>query len=314
MSQPTGQKWALIGPGAIGLYYGGRLAQSGVQLQVLGRSDFSALSAEGIRIRMMDSVSKVCKAEYQVRPAGLARTSEEIGPVDCVVVAAKSTANADLIETLRPLVHEGTVLLSLQNGMGNAEFFASAFPENPVLVGLCFVCVNRVEPGLVENYLPGRVELGSLGERFPRQLEEVVQVLLAAGVQCRASTSLNASLWRKLCWNVPFNGLSIAAGGITTDKILEDVELNRRAHVLMEEVRAVAAADGVAISDDFMQGQFDVTERMGAYQPSSLIDFLAGRPVELDAIWGEPLRRGQSHGVAMPELERVHAEIAAALA
>lgn len=313
MIDPDERKWALVGPGAIGLYYGGMLAKNDVQLHILGRSDFSALAVKGIRIRMVNPQTKELDAEYQVRPAQLARNPAAIGPMNFVMIAAKSTANAAIVEALRPLVRRHTVILSLQNGMGNAEYFAKAFPGNPVLTALCFVCVNRTEPGLVENYLPGRVEIGSLNDRYPRQVEEAVQAFFDAGLKCRASESLNASLWRKLCWNVPFNGLSIAAGGITTDKILADPDLNRRAHVLMEEVRAAAAAEGVEIPDDYLQGQFDVTEKMGAYQPSSLIDFLAGRPVELGSIWGEPLRRGQSQGVAMPELERLQSEIAALL-
>ncbi|MGB0415630.1 MAG: 2-dehydropantoate 2-reductase [Coraliomargarita sp.] len=313
MIHPEERTWALVGPGAIGLYYGGLLARNGTQLHVVGRSDFAALAGKGIRIRMMNPQTDELDAEYQVRPTQLARNPAAIGPMNFVIIAAKSTANPALLDTLRPLVRRHTVILSLQNGMGNTEFFAQAFPGNPVLTGLCFVCVNRTEPGLVENYLPGRVEIGSLEDRYPRQVKEVVEALVAAGIKCRASESLNRALWRKLCWNVPFNGLAIAAGGITTDKIVADPELKRRARALMEEVRLAAAAEAVEIPEDFLQGQFDVTEKMGAYQPSSLIDFLAGRPVEVDSIWGEPLRRGQARSVPMPELERLHAEIAAAV-
>ena len=310
MTTPVDRKWALVGPGAVGLYYGGMLARRAVSLHVLGRSDFVALKEEGICIRMVNSQTEALDAEYRIRPKQLAQDPTEIGIMDLIIIAAKTTVNAALIETLRPMVVKHSVLLSLQNGMGNAEFFARAFPENAVLAGLCFVCVNRLEPGVVENYLPGRVEIGSLGDRYSREVEAVVQTFVEAGLKCRAAESLNSTLWRKLCWNVPFNGLSIAAGGITTDKILANAELNRRAHVLMEEVRAAAFADGVKISDDFLKDQFDVTERMGDYQPSSLIDFLAGRPVEVESIWGEPLRRGTAHGLAMSELERLHQEIA----
>lgn len=160
--------------------------------------------------------------------------------------------NDVLIETLRPLIRDGsTVILSLQNGMGNVEHFAQAFPNNPVLGGLCFVCVNRTEPAVVENYLPGRVEIGSLEGRWPCEAEAVVDAFKAAGLKCRVSKSLSESLWRKLCWNVPFNGLAIAAGGITTDKILADPDLAQRARVLMGEVKAAAQTEGIEIEDHF---------------------------------------------------------------
>jgi len=104
------------------------------------------------------------------------------------------------------------------------------------------------------------------------------------------------------------------AGGMTTDLILADSELVRRARRLMKELQATAALCGHVITDSFLQGQLDVTEKMGAYQPSSLIDFLDGRAVEVEAIFGEPLRRGQSMGLAMPELSKLYAELLEAVA
>lgn len=306
--------WALIGPGAVGLYYGGRLAASGAKLSVLARSDADALSAHGIRIAMVNPKTGAVDDRLIGPLEAVHCSADTIGAVDCVIVAAKSTVNAALIESLRAVVEPAkTTIVCLQNGMGNAEFFAKTFPDNPILVGLCFVCVNRTEAGLVENYHPGKIELGSLGDRWPDQVESVADALNAASVPTDRADRLDAALWRKLCWNVPFNGLSIAAGGITTDKILSDRTLVKRAHMLMEEVRSAASATGILISDTFIEGQFTVTERMGAYKPSSLIDYLAQKPVELESIWGEPLRRGESLGAKMPELNKLYAELKALL-
>lgn len=307
--------WALVGPGAVGLYYGGLLAVNGEQLHVLARSDAATLKSEGIILSRVHPKSGQLIDETAVRPASVAGKASQIGPVDIVVVAAKATVNADLVEALRSTVAPGrTAILTLQNGMGNAEFYAKHFPENPILSGLCFVCVNRVAPGVVENYHPGRVEIGSLGDRWPDLAQASVDAFADAGVKTFFAPSLDAALWRKLCWNVPFNGLSIAAGGITCDRILADPGIQSRARVLMEEIRSAAREAGHAIEDSFLEGQFEVTEKMGAYQPSSLIDFLDGRPVEVDAIWGEPLRRGRAMGLSMPELERLHTEITNAVA
>lgn len=305
--------YALVGPGAVGLYYGGRLAEAGAALHVLARSDAPALQSQGITLRQVDPSTYELLSERRIEPAQVSTDPQAIGPVDCVLVTAKSTYNQKLIDDLHPLVEPGrTVILTLQNGMGNAEFFARHFPDNPILCGLCFICVNRTAPAVVENYHPGRVEFGSLGDAWPEQVAAVVECFNHAGVKGVASESLDASLWRKLCWNIPFNGLSIAAGGWTTDRLLAEPELKARARRLMEEVREAAALSGHVIPDKFIQGQFDVTEQMGAYQPSSLIDYLAGRPVEVEAIWGEPLRRGAALGAAMPELSRLVDELRAA--
>ena len=262
---------------------------------------------------MVNPRTRALDAAYAARPAKVSLSAAELGPMDVVILAAKSTANPDVAQQLQPLLGPDTVILCLQNGLGNAEFFAREFPGALVLAGICFVCVNRIESGLVENYEPGRVEIGSLGERYPHAAQELAAAFVQAGVKCRVAASLRASLWRKLCWNVPFNGLAIAGGGMTTDQVLAVPELRRRVHRLMEEVRTVAATEGVEISAAFLRGQLELTEQLGAYQPSSLIDYLAGRPVELDSIWGEALRRGQSQGIAMPELERLYAEIDSAV-
>jgi 2-dehydropantoate 2-reductase len=112
-------------------------------------------------------------------------------------------------------------------------------------------------------------------------------------------------------WNIPFNGLAITAapGGMTTDRICADPQLASRVRALMKEVQRAAAAFGIAIADEFLREQFDVTPPMGAYQPSSLVDFRASREVEIEAIWGEPLRRARAAGVDLPELERLYREI-----
>ena len=300
----------LVGPGAIGLYYGGLLAQSGVPLRILARSDAETLSTDGIELRRVRGVGGPELERFRVRPEEVVREAAAMGPVEWVIVATKATVNATLPEQLRPLVVPGnTVLLTLQNGMGNTELLAREFPDNPVLAGLCFVCVNRVAPGVVENYHPGQVVIGSFEDRWPEEAGAAVEAFSSAGVRTHFAPQFEEALWRKLCWNVPFNGLSIVAGGITTDKILDDPELAGRARRLMDEIQSVAAVRGYQIPDSFLQGQFDVTEGMGAYKPSSLIDYLDGRAVEIEAIWGEPLRRGRALGVAMPELERLYAAL-----
>ena len=305
-------KWTLVGPGAVGLYYCGRIAYSGRYLCVLARSDAAELKANGIRVEMIDSETSQLKEKFTAPIECVRREADEIAATDCVVIAAKSTVNHELIESLKSIVEPGhTVLLSLQNGLGNAEFFAEYFPDNPILTGLCFVCVNRTKPGLVENYHPGRVEIGSLGDRWSGVAKTVVEIFNRAGVLTSHAEKLDSALWRKLCWNIPFNGLSIAAGGITTDKILAQSDLLTRTQVLMEEVRAVAALSGHSISNEFIKGQFTVTKKMGAYKPSSLIDYLAEKPVEVESIWGEPLRRGRALGADMPELAKLYSELKA---
>ena len=304
-------KCVLVGPGAIGLYYGGLLARSGIRLHVLARSDYDALRKAGITLRIMNPDSNDAKTIHKVQPESVEPEALSIGQADWIIIAAKATANRDLLPVLQTLVRpEKTILLTLQNGMGNVDFLAQQFPKNPILAGLCFVCANRVAPAVVENYLPGRVEIGSLSDQYSDIAAEAVSTFTAAGIKCKQTHVLDAAIWRKLCWNIPFNGLTIAAGGITTDQVLADDRLVSRARKLMHEIQEAAAREGHKIEDTFLQQQFDATKKMDAYRPSSLIDFQEGRAVELEAIFGEPLRRGQALGLKMPELERLYQEVA----
>ncbi|MFP6901014.1 MAG: 2-dehydropantoate 2-reductase [Opitutales bacterium] len=301
-------KVAVVGTGAVGGFYGGLLARSGQEVHFLFRSDYEAALKKGLKVTLLE---EPCDT-FKVEPLRAYRDAGEIGPCDWVIVAAKSTANPKLIEVLTPLLHSQTAFLTLQNGMGNVEWLRSSFGSSRRIVsGLCFTCLNRVAPAEVVNYFPGYVQFGELVGTLSEEGQQIMNAFRKSGVSCKAAESLDEALWRKLCWNVPFNGLTVAAGGITTDLILADQELTRRARSLMEEIQAAAYAHGVEIEDAFLDQQFELTQPMGAYKPSSLIDFLGGREVEVEAIWGEPLHRGQAAGVDMPELQRLHSELTA---
>ncbi len=291
-------KIGIVGCGAVGGYYGGLLARHGLGLHFLLRSDFEAARDRGFSIRRGEEIFTLPVNAYD-DPA-------DIGPCDLVIISLKSTANPVLPGLLRPLVAEHTMLLTLQNGLGNVELLQQLHPRNPVAGGLCFVCINRVAPATFENYFPGYIEMGEADGPPSPQLQQIVRWFQDAVSDCRIVDPLQEALWRKLCWNIPFNGLAIAAGGITTDQILAEPALVKRAWTLMREIQA---ATPHPIPDDFLQLQFDNTRPMGAYRPSSLIDFQAGRPVEVEAIWGRPLHEGQARGIPMPELEKLHREL-----
>ncbi len=287
---------AIVGSGALGGYYGCHLARSGHDVHFLLRSDFEAVREAGFTIKKRDET-------FQIHPVQAYRKSEDIGPCDLVIIALKSTANADLEKLVAPLVGPGTLVLTLQNGMGNVERLSEFLPAPQVLGGLCFVCLNRTAPGVIENTLPGRIFIGEFFGSYRERTMDIVELFENAGLECYFSRSLDESLWRKLVWNIPFNGLAIAAGGIDTQQLLQSPHLTLLVRQLMEEVQEAARAHGHDIPPSFLQSQIDETRTMGPYKPSSLLDFLAERPVEVEAIFGEPLRRGQAKGIAMPHLE-----------
>ena len=295
---------AVVGSGSVGGYYGARLALHH-EVHFLMRRDLEAVREKGLTI---ESVA----GDFHLDAVRAAASTREIGPVDLVLIAVKTTSNDSLPELIPPLLHEDTTLLTLQNGLGNEEFLHRHFPEQPILGGLCFVCINRGAPGTIHHLAHGKVEMGEFTDTG--LVEPVGERFREAGIDCRILPDLGLARWRKLVWNVPFNGLSIAAGSLDTRRILDRPDLVERVRNLMNEVIVIAAAHGHEIDRAFAETNIAGTRQMGPYRPSSLIDFDDGKPVEVDAIWGEPLRRAREKGVEAPELERLHEEIREAVA
>jgi 2-dehydropantoate 2-reductase len=232
-----------------------------------------------------------------------ARDSREIGPCDLVIITLKATSNHLLPGILPPLLHDKTVVLTLQNGLSNEAFLAGVCGPDHVIGGLCFVCINQTSPGVIEHYAQGLVTIGER-EGQPRERTEAIASLFAdSGFPCKTVPSLEAARWRKLVWNIPFNGLSIAAGGIDTGRILGSPSLKRLACDLMHEVIAAAEAQGHRFPGILVEDQITRTRGMGAYRPSSLIDWQQGREVEIDAIWRRPCEFARRIGQPMPRVE-----------
>jgi 2-dehydropantoate 2-reductase len=290
---------AVVGSGAIGCYYGAKLAQFGRDLHFLMRGDLEVVRKRGIRIRGKGENIHVPKVQAHA-------STEEIGACDLVIVAVKATSNAALPALIAPLLGQGTMVLTLQNGLGSEEFLAEHFGSERILGGLPFICLNRTKPGVIEHYDYGRLVIGEFG-RYPQpRTHEVAWEFKRCGVVCSVVGDLALERWRKLVWNIPFNGLSVAAGGIDTAAILADDGLRRLAVELMDETIAIANHCGHCLPTAAALDQIKRTETMGEYKPSTLIDYLARRPLEIEAIWGEPLRRGQAAGAKTPRLEMLY--------
>ncbi len=297
------QSIAIVGAGALGIYYGGRMARAGRDVRFLARSEVARLNERGLALSYGGE-------RHQVKAVRAAGSPEEIGPVDLVVIALKSTANGELARLLPPLLGPDTAVVNLQNGLGVDEAVAAVAGAERALGALCFVAVNRVAPGEVVCSEQGYVELGEHGRAASPRTHAVAEVFASAGVKIRVRDSLLAARWHKLVWNVPFNGLTLALGGVTSDETLRDPANEARVWALVREVQAIARAEGVDIADAFLQDQIERTKGM-RYKPSTMLDWQAGRPLELEPIWGEPLRRARRLGVPTPELERLHEELKA---
>ncbi len=289
---------AVVGPGAIGLYYGGRLAEAGADVRFLARSDYKAISRDGLRAESVDG-------DFHLPEVSVFSSPEEIGPVDLVIIAWKATANDSFTKVLPPLLHEGTQVLTLQNGLGNCEQIAEVVGADRVIGGLCFVCINRIAPGVVSHTSGGRLTLGEFSAGLQGRAEGLAERFSEAKIPTSAMDDLEKAQWEKLIWNIPFNGLAVAEGGLTTEELLADPAIENQIRELMFEVVAAARGQGIFLEESLVEKNIKRTREMKAYRASTMIDFIEGRELELEAIWEEPLRRAKLAGVPTPALEKL---------
>lgn len=298
---------AVVGSGAVGCFYGGKLANMGRDVHFLMRSDLEHVRRRGLRVK-----SK--QGDFHLQGVKCYASAEEIGPCDLVIIALKATANPVLEAVIPPLLKEDTTLLTLQNGLGNDAFLAERFGKERVMGGLCFVCINRTGPGVIEHLAQGRISIGEYGDWLKPRTHDIASEFKRCGVTCTVVESLAREQWKKLVWNVPFNGLSIAAGGIDTEAILADDSLEYLVRGLMREVIGGARALGYEIPSSLVGDMVERTKGMGPYKPSSMIDFVEGREVEVEAIWGEAVRRASNAGAEVGRLETLYGLIKHAVA
>ena len=299
-------KIAIIGSGAIGAFYGARLLRAGHEVHFLFHSDYDHVRAHGLRVDSVDGDMFFPEVNAYGRPGDMPRC-------DMVLVATKTTTNHLLGDLLRPVCGEGSVVVLMQNGL-NGERLVHGLGLGVTVIGcLCFVCCNKIGPGHVAHLDHGKVEMGHYGpDEQPAgitpELETAVSAFEGAGFPVQPSGDLILSRWRKLFWNIAFNGPCTVLNA-TTDLVVGHPATRRLACELMAEVRTGAASVGRDIPESFTDAILATTDGMAAYKPSMMLDAENGRPLEVEAIYGEPLRTAGERGVDLPMVRAMYLQL-----
>jgi 2-dehydropantoate 2-reductase len=305
-------KIAVVGCGALGSFYGAKLCRNGNEVHFLLRSDYEVVRRDGVHIASVDG-------DFDVRPL-CANAPEQIGPVDLVLIGLKTTANSQFKTLLSPLVGNNTIVVTLQNGLGNETAVAAVVGAEKTMGGLCFVAVTREAPGHIRHMGQGMIVLGEYMRPAQERTRAIAQVFVQAGVPCKVTDNLDQARWEKLMWNIPFNGLGVASVAgfdalngadfdrpksrecMACDALLEDPRWTGMLLELMREVRAASEKLGFPMSPTVPEKMIAKTRTLGHYKASTLIDFERGLPLELETLFLEPLRRANQAGVSAPRL------------
>jgi 2-dehydropantoate 2-reductase len=292
---PLTDSWpriAVVGAGAVGGYFGGMLARAGAPVVFIGRPGFvDAVKRDGLFLDTVQFQERV-KAEASTDFAAVSRA-------ELVLFCVKTTDTAETARELAKVVAPDTIIVSMQNGVDNAEQIqaASGLRALPAAV---YVAASVPASGTVKHVGRGDLVLGPLNEAT----EKLASVFNRAGVPCRISENLAGELWTKLVWNCALNALS-ALGKVTYGEILASSDAKQLLEAVVHEVLAVAKAAGVqpaGLEDPkvALAGAYKVAEQMAATRSSTAQDMMRGKKTEIDSLNGFIVRKSRELNIPTP--------------
>lgn len=292
--------YGIIGTGAIGGYYGAKMAKAGNEVHFLLRSDYDYVCRHGLQVNS-------CNGSFHLDNINAYKSTADMPKCDVVFVGLKTTANKHLAELLPPLLKPDTLVLLIQNGIGVEEDVQKMFPEVQLAAGLAFICSAKTEPGLVDHQDYGQMNVGNYSASAQR-ITDLIDAFNAAGIKA-AEVNYKEARWRKAVWNMPFNGLTVALD-TQTDKLLKHPSTRSLVRDMMLEVVHAAQADGVEnLREDFVQKMLDMTDSMRPYSPSMKLDFDFHRAMEIEYIYSRPTQIAERVGCPMNKLKMLEEQL-----
>ena len=293
--------YGIIGTGAIGGYYGGKLAQSGKEVHFLFHRDYEYVKQHGLQINS-------CDGSFHLDNVNAYHSVADMPKCDVVLVGLKTTNNHLLPELLGPLLHPQTIVVLIQNGIGVEADVQQMFPQLQLVAGLAFICSAKTEPGVVNHQCYGSINLGNYSCKDEARFAQIIEDFAQAGIQAK-SVEYHEARWRKAVWNMPFNGMTVALN-TQTDQLLGNAATRQLIREQMLEVIEAAHHCGVEHLDaSFAESMIQITDEMVPYSPSMKLDFDLHRPMEIYYLYTRPLQEARAAGFRMPKLEMLEAEL-----
>ncbi|UKK48186.1 putative 2-dehydropantoate 2-reductase [Prevotella sp. E9-3] len=293
--------YGVIGVGAIGGFYGAKLAHSGQEVHFLSHSDYQYVKDNGLQV---DS----CDGSFHIDHPHVYQSATDMPKCDVVLVGLKTTNNHLLPELLTPLLKPSTLVVLIQNGIGVEADVQQMFPHLQLVAGLAFICSAKTKPGVVNHQCYGNINLGNYSCRDERLLQEVVDDFNATGVRAQL-VEYEEARWKKAVWNMPFNGMTVALN-TRTDLLLKNPATRQLIRDLMMEVINAARHLGVKnIDETFADKMIHTTDVMTPYSPSMKLDFDFHRKMEIKYLYSRPIEIARQAGFEMSKLSMLEAEL-----
>jgi 2-dehydropantoate 2-reductase len=292
-------KYAIVGTGAIGGFYGAMLANAGEEVHFLLNTDYATVKEEGLHVTS-EIFSDIHLENDKINAY---QQSNNMPVCDVILVCLKTTSNASLLPSLvQPLLHADSVIILIQNGLGVEADVAAMFPNVGIAGATALISVNRIAPGQMYHLDYGDIEIGNFNIQHTNIIDQVVAAFDKTGLIAKKAADLNTLRWKKLVWNITFNGMSVVLN-TTADKLLADRATYNLSKEIMQEVIYGANACGAALPDSMVYDMLQFTIAMRPYAPSMKLDYDNKRPMELKYIYENPVAQAKAAGYYMSKVD-----------
>ncbi|HWH79180.1 MAG TPA: 2-dehydropantoate 2-reductase [Candidatus Binatus sp.] len=283
----------VMGSGAVGGYFGAKLARNRHQVAFLARgAHLAAMRANGLQVKSPNG-------DLQIHDAQFTDDAASAGQVDLILFCVKSYDTEDAAETIKPMVADRTIILSLQNGIDNPAKLARVYGKQKVLPAVVYVGTQLSAPGVISHTTGGRIVFGPLDGAVNDRIKTLEQTLNEAGIPSQSSSEIRRVQWTKLLWNAPFCAISCLIHA-DTKQIVESESLVKLAVACMTEVQTAARLDQVDLAVQLFDDVLDFSRSLGDFKPSMLQDLEAGKPLEYEAFNGYIVRLLKDAGQPAP--------------
>ncbi|PSB04707.1 putative 2-dehydropantoate 2-reductase [Merismopedia glauca] len=298
--------YATIGTGAIGGFYGSRLQKAGFEVHFLLHSDYAHVKEHGLIVQSY-------QGDFTLAEVNAYQQAEKMPACDVAIIGLKTTHNHLLSQILPHVVKRQGLVLILQNGLGVEEEIAEIVGDRRILAGLCFICANKVAPGHIHHLDYGQIKIAEYANNYQAcgitpQMEHLAADFTAANIKVDLAEDLLLSRWQKLVWNIPYNGLSVILDA-TTDELMGHSGTRHLVEELMQEVALGASACDRHIHPDLIQQMLDLTDQMQPYRTSMKLDYDSGRALEIETMFGNPIRTASSLGTQLPKISTLYQQL-----
>ena len=293
---------AVMGSGAVGGYFGAKLAAAGHDLAFIARGKhLDALKANGLQVRNPNGDLYVHHGQFTADP-------RQVGNVDLILFCVKSYDTEIAAAAIKPMVSDRTAILSLQNGIDNPEKLARIYGERRILPAVVYVGAQVSAPGVIAHSTGGRIIFGQMDGAVGDAAKALAQTMTAAGIPYEASAEIGKVQWTKLLWNAAFCAISCLARA-NTKQIVESASLTQLALDCMTEVQAAARTRGVQLARQLFDDTIEFSKTLGDFKPSMLQDLEANKPLEYEAFNGNVVKLLEAAGQPAPINKTFHATL-----